>query len=150
MKQMIKHLVFWFFQIVNTITALFMTFLPGPFHESLFRNPKDVYAKLGFSELAVEMLHNVIRGHGAILLAVSIFIWIERWKSRSVFLLISFVCGLSAYAHIMTLRQHLQSAEIVDAIGNFRSLSIMIAATAVIGLMSLAVYLKWGNTADRR
>jgi len=59
--------------------------MPKQFHESLFKNPEAVYEKLGFSTIAVEMVHNIIRGQGAVLLAVSIFIWIERTKSQSVY-----------------------------------------------------------------
>jgi len=122
-----------------------MTFIPKQFHESLFKNPEEVYEKLGFSAIAVEMVHNIIRGHGAVLLAVSIFIWIERMKSRSVYLLISIVCALSVYAHIMTLHQHLKTAEIVNAIGYFGSIYITIIITAVVGILNLVVYLKWGK-----
>ena len=122
-----------------------MTFIPKQFHESLFKNPEAVYEKLGFSGVAVEMVHNIIRGHGAVLLAVSIFLWIERMKSRSVFLLITIVCVLSVYAHIMTLHQHLKTAEIANAIGNFGSMYITIVITAVIIILNFVVYLKWGK-----
>jgi hypothetical protein len=111
----------------------------------LFKNPEAVYEKLGFSAIAVEMVHNIIRGHGAVLLAVSIFIWIERMKSRPVFSLISIVCALSVYAHIMTLHQHLKTAEIVNAIGYFGSMYITIIITAVVGILNLVVYFKWGK-----
>jgi hypothetical protein len=122
-----------------------MTFIPKQFHESLFKNPEAVYEKLGFSAIAVEMVHNIIRGHGAVLLAVSIFIWIERMKSRSVYLLISIVCALSVYAHIMTLYQHLKTPEIVSAIENFGSIYLTIIITAVVGIMNFVVYLKYGK-----
>jgi hypothetical protein len=124
-----------------------MTFVPKQFHESLFKNPEAVYEKLGFSAIAVEMVHNIIRGHGAVLLAVSIFIWIERMKSRSVYLLISIVCALSVYAHVMTLHQHLKTAEIVSAIGNFGSMYATIIITTVVGMLNLVVYLKWDKWA---
>jgi hypothetical protein len=145
MERILINLAFWSFQIINTITACLMTFTPKQFHESLFKNPEAVYEKLGFSAIAVEMVHNVIRGHGAVLLAVSIFIWIERMRSQSIFLLISIVCALSAYAHIMTLHQHLKTAEIVNAIGNFGSMYITIVITAVVGILNFVVYLKWGK-----
>ena len=145
MEQILRNLAFWSFQIINTITACLMTFIPKQFHESLLKNPEAVYEKLGFSGIAVEMVHNIIRGHGAVLLAVSIFIWIERMKSRSVFLLISIVCVLSVYAHIMTLHQHLKTAEIANAIGNFGSMYITIVITAVIIILNFVVYLKWGK-----
>ena len=147
MERIVRNLAFWSFQIINTITACLMTFIPKQFHESLFKNPEAVYEKLGFSAIAVEMVHNIIRGHGVVLLAVSIFIWIERMKSRSVYLLISIVCALSVYAHIMTLHQHLKTAEIVSAIGNFGSMYATIIITAVVGILNLIVYLKWGKWA---
>ena len=145
MARIITNIAFWSFQIINTITACLMTFIPKQFHESLFKYPEVVYGKLGFSAIAVEMVHNIIRGHGAVLLAVSIFIWIERMKSRSVYLLISLVCALSVYAHIMTLHQHLKTAEIVNAIGHFGSMYITIIITAVVGILNLVVYFKWGK-----
>ncbi len=147
MERILKNLAFWSFQIINTITACLMTFMPKQFHESLFKNPEAVYEKLGFSAIAVEMIHNIIRGHGAVLLAVSIFIWIERMKSRDVYLLISIVCALSVYVHIMTLHQHLKTAEVVNVIGGFGSLYITIIVTAVVGILNLVVYLKWGKWA---
>ena len=145
MEQILRNLAFWSFQIINTITACLMTFIPKQFHESLLKNPEAVYEKLGFSGIAVEMIHNVIRGHGCVLLAVSIFIWIERMRSRSVFLLISIVCVLSVYAHIMTLHQHLKTAEIANAIGNFGSMYVTIVIAAVVGISNFVVYLKWGK-----
>jgi hypothetical protein len=120
-----------------------MTFIPKQFHESLFKNPEIVYDKLGFSSIAVEMFHNVIRGHGAVLLAVSIFIFIKGIKSRSVYLLIAIVCTLSVYAHIMTLNQHLRTEDIVRVIGNFGSLYVTIFITAAVGIMNCVVYYKW-------
>ncbi|NTV13522.1 MAG: hypothetical protein HGA96_06280 [Desulfobulbaceae bacterium] len=147
MERILINLAFWSFQIINTITACLMTFIPKQFHESLFKNHEAVYEKLGFSAIAVEMVHNIIRGHGAVLLAVSIFIWIERMKSRSVYLLISIVCALSVYAHIMTLHQHLETAEIVNVIGNFGSMYISIIITSVVGILNLFVYLTWGKMA---
>ena len=126
-----------------------MTFMPKQFHESLFKNPEAVYEKLGFSAIAVEMVHNIIRGHGAVLLAISIFIWIDGMKSRSVYLLISIVCALSVYAHIMTLHHHLKTVEVVTAIGGFGSLYITIIVTAVVCILNLVVYFKWGKWALR-
>ncbi len=143
MDRILMHLAFWSFQIINTFTACLMTFIPKQFHESLFKNPEIVYDKLGFSSIAVEMFHNVIRGHGAVLLAVSIFIFIKGIKSRSVYLLIAIVCTLSVYAHIMTLNQHLRTEDIVRVIGNFGSLYVTIFITAAVGIMNCVVYYKW-------
>ena len=139
------RLAFWTFQIINTATACFMTFIPKQFHESLFQNPEVVYEKLGFSGTAVEMLHNVIRGHGAVLLAVSIFIWLEGMKSRSVYLLIALVCTLSVYAHVMTLAQHLRSDAILSAIGSLGSMYVTLSITAVVGILNFAAYFRWGK-----
>ncbi|MCF8053997.1 MAG: hypothetical protein K9K75_02100 [Deltaproteobacteria bacterium] len=147
MERTLRNMAFWSFQVINTITACLMTFIPKQFHESLFKNPEAVYKALGFSAIAVEMVHNIIRGQGAVLLAVSLFSWIEGKKSRSVYLLISIICTLSVYAQIMTLHQHLKTAEIVNAIGNFGSMYVIIIVTAVVGILSLVVYLKWGKSA---
>lgn len=122
-----------------------MTFVPKQFHESLFKNPQVVYAKLGFSNVAVEMVHNVIRGHGAVLLAVSIFVFIQGRKARFVYLLMAIVCALSVYAHIMTLYQHLNTAAIVAAIGDFSSLYVTIFVTAAIGILNGIVYFVWND-----
>jgi hypothetical protein len=123
-----------------------MTFIPKQFHESLFKNPVLVYEKLGISSIAVEMFHNVIRGHGAVLLAVSIFVFLQGIKSRSVYLLIFIVCALSVYAHIMTLIQHLNSEDIIRVIGNFGSLYFTIFITATVGILNCIVYFRWSNS----
>ena len=67
----LRGAAFWVFQIINVATALGMFVAPRRFHESMLEHPQEVYAKLGFSGAAVEMLHNVIRGQGAALLAIS-------------------------------------------------------------------------------
>jgi hypothetical protein len=146
MNRILMHIAFWSFQIINTLTACLMTFIPKSFHESLFKNPALVYEKLGISSIAVEMFHNVIRGHGAVLLAVSIFIFLKGINSRSVYLLITIVCALSVYAHVMTLNQHLRTEEIVRVIGDFGSLYFTIFITAAVGIMNGIVYFKWNNS----
>jgi len=146
MDRILINISFWSFQVINTLTACLMTFIPKQFHESLFKNPALVYEKLGISSIAVEMFHNVIRGHGAVLLAVSIFVFLQGVKSRSVYLLIFIVCALSVYAHIMTLIQHLNSADIIRVIGNFGSLYFTIFITAAVGIMSCIVYFRWRNS----
>lgn len=123
-----------------------MTFVPKQFHESLFKNPVQVYEKLGISSVAVEMFHNVIRGHGAVLLAVSIFVFLQGSKSRSVYLLIFLVCVFSGYAQIMTLIQHLNSEDISKVIGNFGSLYFTIFITATVGAINFIVYLRGSNS----
>ena len=143
MNRIIKHVAFFSFQIVNTVTACFMAFFPKPFHESMFNNPERVYQTIGFSSVAVEMVHNMIRGHGAVLLAVSIFIWIEGLKSRHVYSLIAWVCALSVYAHFMTLTHHLNSPPVVRAIGHFGNLYGIIVVTAIVGLLNGVAYFMW-------
>lgn len=145
MKRIFVNISFWSFQIINTLTACLMTFIPKQFHESLFKNPQSVYQKLGFSGVAVEMVHNVIRGHGAVLLAVSIFVYIQGVKSRSVYLLMAIVCALSVYAHIMTLHQHSKSDAVVMAIGDFSILNITLWITAAVGILNSIVYFCWDN-----
>ena len=146
MDSILINISFWSFQVINTLTACFMTFIPKQFHESLFKHPVLVYEKLGISSNAVEMFHNVIRGHGAVLLAVSIFVFLQGIKSRSVYLLIFIVCALSVYAHIMTLIQHLNSEDILRVIGNFGSLYFTIFITAAVGIMNCIVYFRWSNS----
>jgi hypothetical protein len=145
MQRILMYSAFWSFQIINTFTAFLMTFFPKQFHESLFKNPDIVYKNLGFSNTAVDMFHNVIRGHGSVLLAVSIFIFLIGFKFRYVYLLISLVCFFSVYTHIMTLNQHLMSAEIINSIGNLRSLYFTIFTTTAVGILNCVVYLKWKN-----
>ena len=142
MIRILMNIAFWSFQIINTLTAVLMTFLPKQFHESLFKNPTVVYEKLGFSDIAVEMIHNIIRGQGSVLLAVSLFIFIRGAKSRYIYLLSALVCIFSVYAHIMTLIQHLKTEEIVKSIGNFESLYFTIILTASVGLFNLVVFFK--------
>ena len=145
MDRILINISFWSFQVINTLTACLMTFIPKQFHESLFKNPALVYEKLGISSIAVEMFHNVIRGHGAVLLAVSIYVFFQGVKSRSVYLLIFIICTLSVYAHIMTLIQHLNSDDIMRVIGNFGSLYYTIFITATVGIMNCIVYFRWRN-----
>ncbi|HAO20008.1 MAG TPA: hypothetical protein DCQ37_05630 [Desulfobacteraceae bacterium] len=146
MDRILINISFWSFQVINTLTACLMTFIPKQFHESLFKNPALVYEKLGISSIAVEMFHNVIRGHGTVLLAVSIFVFLQGIKSRSVYLLIFIVCVLSVYSHIMTLIQHLNSEDIVRVIGNFGSLYFTIFITSTVGIMNCIVYFRWRNS----
>lgn len=149
MRSILIKLAFWSFQIINTITACLMTFIPKQFHESLFKNPQVVYEKLGMSNIAADMFHNVIRGHGAVLLAVSIFIFVQGIKSRSVYLLMAIVCVFSVYAHIMTLHQHFGSKEIVMAIDNFTNLYVTIVVAASVGILNGIVYFGWNNLKNK-
>lgn len=150
MDRILMYMAFWSFQIINTLTAGLMTFIPKQFHESLFKNPALVYEKFGISSIGVEMFHNIIRGHGAVLLSVSVFIFLQGMKSRSVYLLIFIVCALSVYAHMMTLIQHLNTEDIVRAIGNFGSLYFTIFITAIVGIINGIVYFRWNINNDKR
>lgn len=149
MKRIFINIAFWSFQIINTLTAALMTFLPRQFHESLFKNPHVVYAKLGFSNIAVEMVHNVIRGHGAVLLAVSIFIFLKGIKFRPAYLLMTIVCILSVFAHMMTLSQHLSHHTIISAIGDFTSLYVTMFITASVGSLNGIVYFMWDDLQNK-
>lgn len=140
MRRLLQNIAFWSFQVINTVTGFLMTFFPKAFHESLFSHPESAYAKLGFSATAVEMLHNVVRGHGAALLAVSVFLWIVRMKTRQAHLLIFLVCALAVYAHFLTLKQHLESAAVMNAVPNLISLYVTIGVTAVVGALNAAAY----------
>ena len=120
-----------------------MSLNPRGFHESLFRNPQRVYQQLGFSDVAVEMLHNVIRGQGAALLAVSIFLWVAGSRQRSSYLLIALTCLLSVFAHLMTLQHHLNSPLVMEAIGGAGSLYVAISITSVSGVLAGATYFTW-------
>jgi hypothetical protein len=142
MNRTLRAIGFWSFQIINTLTGFLMTFFPKEFHESLFRNPQAVYAQLGFSPVAVEMTHNIIRGQGAVLLAVSIFLWIKGRKSNSAHLLNSLVCLLSAYAQAMTLVHHLKTTAVGTAISSFEGLYITLVITAFVGVLNAIVYFR--------
>lgn len=80
--------VFWVFQIINFSTALSMFLVPRRFHEAMLRQPQEFYARLGFSDTAVEMLHNVVRGQGAALLAISCALFYMGAGTPGSFLLI--------------------------------------------------------------
>ena len=103
-------------QAPNTLTGLGLLLAPKVFHESMFTNPDAAYALLGFSDTALDMLHNVLRGQGAALLAVSILFVLGRRDRRS-YLLIVLVCGLSLFAHTFTLYRHLTSEAVRRAVG---------------------------------
>jgi len=145
-NKVLIYAAFWSFQAINTLTGSLMTFIPKQFHESLFNNPALVYEKLGISSVGVEMFHNVIRGHGAVLLAVSIFLFFQGVKLRSTYLLILIVCLLSVYAHIMTLNQHLRNEDIIRTIGNLYSLYWTVFITSIVCILNCIVYFKWKNS----
>ena len=147
MNGLLRYAAFWIFQVINTLTALGMSLNPRGFHEGLLRDPQRVYQQLGFSDVAVEMLHHVIRGQGVALLAISIFLWVVGARQRSSYLLIALTCLLSVVAHLMTLQHHLGSPLVMNAIGGAESLYVAIAITSISGVLAGATYFTWrGST----
>ncbi len=130
--------VFWIFQVINGLTALGMFLQPQKFHESTFKDPEHVYRELGFSEVAVEMLHNVLRGQGAALLAITITVFYLGAESRASFLLIALTCGLSLSAHVFTARHHLGSEEVMKALGGIQAMYVILILNATV-LLGAAV-----------
>lgn len=143
MKLLLRYAAFWIFQVINTLTGVGMSLNPRGFHEGLLRDPQKVYQQLGFSDVAVEVLHNVIRGQGVALLAVSIFLWIVGSRQRSSYLLIALTCLLSVFAHVMTLQHHLSSPLVMEAIGGVESLYVAISITSISGVLAGATYFTW-------
>ena len=139
---MIRLVTFWGVQIINTLTALGRLIAPETFHEGMFENPQAAYGILGFSDTAVAMLHNVLRGQGAVLLAVSVFLFVLGRQERRSYLLIALVCGLSLIAHAATLQQHLASSVVKQAISSFGALYAMMALNALLTAGGLWGYCK--------
>lgn len=146
--RVLRALTYWLFQAVNLPVALAMVLVPGSFHETLFKNPVNVYASLGFSPLAVEMLHTVLRGQGAALLAVSLFLLLRGGRQREAYLLIFLTTLCALGAHLATLHQHLDSPEVVLAIGDFSGLYAAVATAGVLCVASALVWVFWRD--DRR
>lgn len=140
MRKSLSPIIFWVFQVVNCICGLGLFLIPKAFHESMFENPPAVYAILGFSETAQEMLHNVLRGQGAVLLAVSLFLFALGRRERRSYLLIALVCGLSLAAHLFTLRQHLNSETVMWAVNDFSSLYGLGGLNALLALGGLWIW----------
>lgn len=138
---MLKIIVFWVFQLINAPTALGMFLTPGRFHETMIKNPEEAYRVLGFSPTAVEMLHNVIRGQGAALLAISIYLFFQGAAEVGSPLLIALTCGLSLVAHLGTMIHHLRSPVVMSALGTIRSMYGTLAINAVVGILALIAYL---------
>lgn len=137
------QLLFWLFQVLNTPTALAMMLTPRRFHESTFTAPERVYPALGFaSPNALAMLHNVLRGQGAALLAISLYLLTTGANQRSSFLLIALTCGLTFWAHVGTYRQHASSPAVMDALGkqSLRPMYALLAINAVVSACAFCVY----------
>lgn len=136
------RLVFWLFQTLNTLTAASLFLTPRKAHESMFKDPARVYAELGFSATAVEMLHNVLRGQGAALMAVSVFLFVAGPENPLSFLLIALTCGFTMIAHIATARHHIRTPAVIKAIGSIGALFSMIAVNAVVASAALFAFLR--------
>lgn len=132
---MIRSLIFWLFEIITGLSALAMFAQPRRVHESLVPDPGATYKKLGFSPLAVEMVHNVIRGQGAALLAISIFLVYLGPMHTGSFLLIAIASTLTLLSHLATARHHAGSPQVMAAIGSLRSLYALVAINAFFALM---------------
>lgn len=115
-----QQLLFWAFQGLNGATAAGMVLAPGATHEALLPRPLELtYSRLGFSRrTAAEMLHNVLRGHGAALLAVSLFLAVTGPAAPSSALLIALVCGCSLGAHACTYAHHARTPLVLEALGH--------------------------------
>jgi hypothetical protein len=143
MTAWLAQLVYWTFQAINTLGALGMTVNPRKTHESLMAEPQTTYRRLGMSPTVVELIHNVIRGHGTALLAISLFLYYEGPHSASSFLLITLTCLLSMVAHFGTLLHHTRSTEVLSAMGTIMPLWHMIGLNAIIALFSLIVFINF-------
>ena len=148
MNTVVRLGTYWLFQALNTLTGLGLLLAPKAFHESMFENPDAAYVLLGFSETALDMLHNVLRGQGAALLAVSIFLFVLGRRDRRSYLLIFLVCGLSLVAHAFTLRHHLNSEPVRRAVGDFGPLYGMMAVNTLVALGGIRTYARGKRHAE--
>ena len=119
---MLDLLVFWTFQVLNVPTAVGMFLFPRHFHQAMLKKPAAVYSALGFSPTAIAMLHNVLCGQGAALLAISGGVGYLRAAHPGSFLLIALTCGLSLIAHGCTALHHRKSAQVRAALGTINAL----------------------------
>jgi hypothetical protein len=137
---MLDLVVYWTFQLLNSMSSLGMVISPKSFHESLFPDPPKAYEILGFSSTAVDMLHNVLRGQGSALLATSTYLFVEGPKEKSSYLLIALVCGTAAIAHFLTMQHHRKSDIVMRAIGSISPLYVMIGVNLCLSGLAAAVY----------
>lgn len=142
MSNVVRLGTYWLFQVLNTLTGLGLFLAPKNFHEGMFDNQEQAYALLGFSTTALDMLHNVLRGQGAALLAISLFLFYLRARDRRSFLLIALACGLTLAAHGFTLQQHLDSETVQAAISSFGALYGMVALNALLLLGAVRTFLR--------
>jgi len=137
--------LFYTFQVINGLGALGLVLDPRATHERMMKNPKEAYALLGFSGTAVEMLHNVLRGQGAALLAISTAAAYTGPKHRESYALIASTCLYSAVANVLTARHHRNNSIVMSAVQDLTPLYGLIGLNAFIGGASLLVFLNWNN-----
>ncbi|MEO5970602.1 MAG: hypothetical protein ABIQ95_11800 [Bdellovibrionia bacterium] len=132
--------IFWLFEILNGLTSLGMFFAPKRFHNSLFKNPQQAYQSMGFSSTAVEMVHNVIRGQGAALLAISVYLLIQGAEDARSYALIALTCTFSFVAHVFTARHHLKSPIVMAAIGAIKPLYGILIINLLVAVSAFGVF----------
>lgn len=139
---MLGSIVFWIFQLLNGYAAASLVVAPQSSHEKTFAEPERVYRQLGFSETARGMLHNVLRGQGAALLAITAYLFFRGPAQRDSFLLIALTCLLAGATHVMTYRHHTRDAVVRETLGaSIKSIHGLIAVNAVVGGAALLVFL---------
>jgi len=143
----VRKICYWVFQVLNFPASVGLLFAPRASHESLFSNPQHAYDMLGFSPVAQEMLHNVLRGQGAALLSISIFLFYVGSRSKESFILIALICFTTLSVHVATLIHHTQSSSVMAAIGSVSPLYAMIAINGVIGVTSLICWYTFKESA---
>lgn len=144
---MIDEIAFWSFQILNSLGALGMLLDPKRTHESMIQDgsgPEKVYRELGFSETAVEMVHNLIRGHGAALLAISSSLFYLGSKNPGSLVLIGSTCYCHCIAHTFTARHHITNKKVKDVLGkNINHILVIIGINFSVGSTAwIAWYLR--------
>jgi len=135
--------VFYAFQVINGFGSLGLVLDPKGTHERLLKNPQKAYQVLGFSETALEMLHNVLRGQGAALLGITASLAAMGTKNRDSYGLIASTCLFSAAANFFTAWHHRKSSVVMSVVDELTSLYGLIALNAAVGGAALACYAKW-------
>jgi len=135
--------VFYAFQVINGLGSLGLFLNPKGTHERMIKNPAKAYQVLGFSDTALEMLHDVLRGQGAALLATSTWLAAIGPNHKASYGLIASTCLFSAAANIFTVMHHRKSSIVMSVIDELTSLYGLIALNVTIGGAALACYLNW-------
>lgn len=60
--------------------------------------------------------------------------------NRGSFLLIVLTCGFSAVAHALTMRHHLRSRKVMDALGSINAIYPILGLNLVVAVMALWVF----------